>query len=318
MIIAMNIEEFASLKPCNFEYIIAHPLVFRVGDRLIADTELLQQEGVITSSNFSWFRDRVGFWERRGQRATRASLADREQYESHVCALQLTERSRRKAFAATVIPRPADPSDPQWLRRRRVSAAKSWTALAALVVVYDRVDVTPKDLRRLAGGKELPSAWQVERAPWYRSIRESVDAWIVPTGMDRDLYVIRQWDGISIRESTQKFSEVRALRRAAQEQYEARLDMVANALRNADVMAVVDCVSEGQEGGSVRLHDGSTVSLPGALRRAGISVAANERPIDAWHRSATPEFESPIRGRGSKARNKRLPAADRRAVAEVY
>lgn len=121
----------------------------------------------------------------------------------------------------------------------------------------------------------------------------------------------------------------RAARRARTEAYDLALDRVANEIAHRtmvvwsrpDSSAAIPVgaheVTDGVNGGTIVGADGIRVSLPGALRRAGVSVAEGERPADALRRHLDVQEERTVRPRGIPKTGRAIRARWLATMAEV-
>lgn len=256
-----------------------------------------------------------------------------EQHLSGFEAPELASALRANAFrVGRMVVRAAQSamaSMPRWddsplVRRMRFRRAKSWRAIAGLVDAYETI-VLPGGSERIPG---LVTRWLTHKAAWWDSSSGLDSEWVVPTNLF-DLrvseYTHRDGREIRISRSPRTRAEIRAERAAKQATYEHDLAIAAGFIRWGD-MVLVDAAADaprgvyvaydGQEGGTLSRYvtgaGHTTVSLPGALRRAGVNVAEGEAPIDALRRHLAdlePERRA-TRLRSMPARLRRLPAGD--------
>lgn len=249
--------------------------------------------------------------------------ATNEQAAAAFAAGKVAVKEARKELSS-----PPEKSDGELLRRLRARSAKSWIQIARLVAVYGRVAFGGYRPRL----PKLHPRWMLWRRPWYAGNEPGVEAlWVVPTlDLKVEHYVERDDTTIYVSLSETKFESVRALRARGHREYIERLEAVGRAIEvgtirlhcgSNDPPAGYFSARDGQEGGNIRFwSDGNyvTVSLPGALRVAGVTTAPGEAPLQALLRVCQlARFEEAALSSRPRPRPRarRLPACDRRKVA---
>lgn len=235
--------------------------------------------------------------------------------------------------ARSELSSPPREDDRDILRHLRVRRAKSWSAIARLVAAYGELRIPRPPYRESVGPLPLMRRWCTYARSWASYVYGLQKEWVVPT-QPWDLRV-REYDDrdsqhieLMIDRAPRSYAEIRAERAAKQAAYEERLDQAARQIGDGTIRLVSHWdvprgyyrAQAGQEGGTLLVGEDDAVraiSLPGALRRAGISLFSGEAPIDALYRHLehmVPGERSP-RLRGMAGRVRRLPASDRaRAV----
>jgi hypothetical protein len=229
-------------------------------------------------------------------------------------------RARRRGIDA-----PPSRQDDHLLQRMRVRRVRGWSAAARLVAAYGRLHI-----QRLPRALRLVPRWSTYRRPWWGQTQGDLEIeWIVPTARG-DLRVRKFGDPaeVWVEFSARSMASIRAERTERQARYETVLSLVADQIAAGTIRLTEQWApapgqayaTDGQKGGSIQygfLDTIASVSLSGALRRAGVTVSPNEAPIEALrrHLAEVAQEDRAPRLRGL-TRVRRLPASDRaRAVA---
>lgn len=210
----------------------------------------------------------------------------------------------------------------------RVMVARSWAEVAAIIKVAGPVTVGSKRWTwRMPRELQLATKWCVYRRPWHQSSEVLSESFVVPTSRG-DLWVGVYDAEVRVEISKRTRAEIRAERAADHRAYEERLSKVAARIADGTLRLIdVDdppagfvAARSGQEGGMLLWVERLVVykvSLPGALRRAGVAVAEDEEPIDALRRALSSGREDhAIKLRGLPARIRRMKPSARAAYLE--